>query len=182
MPLEELKVPDSFPNEVAFYFCSQTGTAEKFCQGLEQELNSILGTSTHRSLKIYDFEDFKEDVFTKHPLTIVCASTHYEGDPCDNTKKFYRWLKEVRKNEDNKNKLMKGVKFAVFGLGDSSYEQFNIIGKQFNEWFEELGGERVYKYGEGNAEGNHTEDDFNEWKAEIWLQLFKYYQENVLPS
>jgi hypothetical protein len=33
---------------------------------------------------------------------------------------------------------------------------------------EELGAERVYKYGEGNAEGNHTEDDFNAWKNELW--------------
>lgn len=28
----------------------------------------------------------------------------------------------------------------------------------------EMGGERVYIYGEGNAEGNKTEDDFNRWK------------------
>jgi sulfite reductase alpha subunit-like flavoprotein len=39
------------------------------------------------------------------------------------------------------------------------------MGKLFNETLEELGAERIYKYGEGNAEGNHTEDDFNEWKS-----------------
>ena len=41
----------------------------------------------------------------------------------------------------------------MFGLGDSSYEQFNFIGKFINEGLEELGAERIYKYGEGNAEG-----------------------------
>ena len=67
----------------------------------------------------------------------------------------------------------------MFGLGDSSYEQFNFIGQFINEGLEELGAERIYKYGEGNAEGSKTEDDFNEWKAEIWTDVFKYYQENV---
>ena len=129
-----------------------------------------------------DFEEFKDDVFAKHPLVVVCAATHYEGDPCDNTKKFYRWLRDARKNRaDNKN-LLRGMRFAVFGLGDSSYEQYNFIGKFINEGLEELGAERIYKYGEGNAEGNHTEDDFNEWKAEIWAQIFKYYQDNVKPA
>ena len=104
---------------------------------------------------------------------IVCAATHYEGDPCDNTKKFFKWLREQRKTIDKD--LMKGQKFTIFGLGDTSYEQYNFISKHFNESFEMFGGERVYKYGEGNAEGNKTEDDFNEWKAELWKQLFEYY-------
>lgn len=76
---------------------------------------------------------------------------------------------------------MKGVKFTVFGLGDTSYEQYNYIGKYFDENFQAFGGERIYKYGEGNAEGNKTEDDFNEWKAEIWKELFDYYAKQESP-
>lgn len=41
---------------------------------------------------------------------------------------------------------------------------------------EELGAERVYRYGEGNAEGNKTEDDFNEWKADMWEQIMEWYR------
>jgi NADPH-ferrihemoprotein reductase len=152
---------------------------------LEQELTSIYqrdpASQSGRSAKVTDFEEFKDDVFAKHQLVIICAATHYEGDPCDNTKKFFRWLRDARKNKENKG-LLKGVRYAVFGLGDSSYEQFNFIGKFINEGMEELGAERVYKYGEGNAEGNHTEDDFNEWKAEIWNELFNYYKTNVTQA
>jgi sulfite reductase alpha subunit-like flavoprotein len=54
------------------------------------------------------------------------------------------------------------------------------MGKFFNETMEELGAERVFKYGEGNAEGNHTEDDFNEWKADLWSELAKYYSEKPI--
>jgi hypothetical protein len=42
-----------------------------------------------------------------------------------------------------------------------------------------MGGERLYIAGCGNAEGNHTEDDFNEWKKNLWRELFaKYESEN----
>lgn len=67
------------------------------------------------------------------------------------------------------------MKFVAFGLGDTSYEQFNAMGKYFNSTFEELGGERIYKYGEGNAEGNKTEDNFNEWKLDLWNDIINYY-------
>lgn len=67
------------------------------------------------------------------------------------------------------------MKYTVFGLGDTSYEQFNVIGKMFNEGLEELGGERIYKYGEGNSEGNKTEDDFNDWRRLLWKELMEYY-------
>jgi NADPH-ferrihemoprotein reductase len=106
-------------------------------------------------------------------LAIICVATHYEGDPTDNSKKIYKWLRDAKKNKTEK--PFKGMKFVVFALGDSSYEQFNVMGKFFNETLEELGGERVYKYGEGNAEGNHTEDNFNEWKSSLWQELIQYY-------
>jgi NADPH-ferrihemoprotein reductase len=69
-----------------------------------------------------DFDDFTEETLSKQPLIIICAATHYEGDPCDNMKKFYKWLRETRKNKENHGKLLKGVRYTVFGLGDSSYE------------------------------------------------------------
>lgn len=112
-------------------------------------------------------------MFTKHQLVIACISTHYEGDPCDNTKKIYKWVRDQKKQKDNT--LLKGMKFAVFGLGDTSYEQYNVMGKYFNESFEELGAQRIFKYGEGNAEGNKTEDDFNEWRKTFWKEILDHY-------
>ncbi|CDW71895.1 nadph--cytochrome p450 reductase [Stylonychia lemnae] len=173
IPLESLQAPSNFPSEVVFYFGSQTGTAEKFCQTLDEELQKIKGVQTTR---VIDFEEFKPEVFTKHPLIIFCVATHYEGDPCDNTKKAFRWIRDQRKIKDEK--PCQGMKYTVFGLGDTSYEQYNTIGKLFNEALEELGGERIYRYGEGNAEGNKTEDDFNEWRKYLWKELMEYYDKN----
>ena len=82
-------------------------------------------------------------------------------------------MKEQRRIKETT--ALKGMKFVVFGLGDTSYEQYNVIGKFVNEGMEELGAERIYKYGEGNAEGNKTEDDFNDWKHNMWKEIFNVY-------
>lgn len=89
--LEDLEAPSNFPSEIVFYFGSQTGTAEKFCQILDEEANKIKGIQSSR---VIDFEDFKPELFTQHQLVVVCIATHYEGDPCDNTKKIYKWIRE----------------------------------------------------------------------------------------
>jgi sulfite reductase alpha subunit-like flavoprotein len=77
---------------------------------------------------VIDFEDFNPEIFTKHSLIIICVATHYEGDPCDNTKKFYKWFREQTKKPDSTS-IMKGVNYTLFGLGDTSYEMFNAIGR-----------------------------------------------------
>lgn len=85
--LKELKVPTNIP-EIVFYFGSQTGTAEKLCSQLDEDAHA-LGLKS----KVVDFNDFKEDEFTKHELMVTCMATHYEGDPCDNAKKFFKYIK-----------------------------------------------------------------------------------------
>lgn len=67
-------------------------------------------------------EKFTAEQFCSHKLILVCVATHYEGDPTDNAKHFYKWIKEEVKKGS---KIMEGIRFAIFGLGDSSYEQYN---------------------------------------------------------
>jgi len=47
---------------------------------------------------------------------------------------------------------------------------------------EELGGKRIYRYGEGNAEKNSTEDDFIDWKQDLWKVVTKFYAESETES
>ena len=67
------------------------------------------------------------------------------------------------------------MKFSIFGLGDTSYEQYNEMGKEFDAGFEELGGQRVHEMACGNAETFSTEDDFNKWKENLWVKIFDLY-------
>jgi NADPH-ferrihemoprotein reductase len=101
-------------------------------------------------------------------------ATHYEGEPCDNTVNFYKWIKANKKQKS----FFKPEKlnFAVFGLGDTAYEHFNAMGKFFDQTFEEIGGTRVFKAGVGNSENLMTETQFDEWKSQLWSRIADHYR------
>lgn len=117
-----LTIPGNMP-EVVFYFGSQTGTAEKFANQLEEDAERL---GVEQS-KVIDFNNFTPEEFCAHKFVVFVVATHYEGDPCDNTKNFHKWFKGLQRDKSNPTPF-KGMKFTVFGLGDTSYEQFNEIG------------------------------------------------------
>ena len=47
-----------------------------------------------------------------------------------------------------------GLKYAVFGLGNKTYEHFNAMAKFVDKKLEELGGERVHVMGLGDDDAN----------------------------
>jgi len=108
------------------------------------------------------------------------VATHYEGDPCDNTRNFFKWMKAKLKKKAEQ--PFKGMNFSIFGLGDTSYEQFNEMGRVFDESFEKLGGSRFHDMAVGNAETFSTEDDFNKWKSDIWSKLIDLYAKSESPE
>ena len=63
------------------------------------------------------------------------ANSYGEGDPTDNAVDFHAWLRDAEELPDGAEKL----KFAVFGLGDTQYENYNSMGRFFQQRLEELG-------------------------------------------
>jgi sulfite reductase alpha subunit-like flavoprotein len=59
---------------------------------------------------------------------------------------FHSWLI----NETHSKELLKGVKYTVFALGNSSYETFCGMGLKTDLRLEELGGERLFPLGKVN--------------------------------
>lgn len=148
--------------DIFFFFGTQSGTAEKFCNILAQEAEEQGFQG-----KVVDLEEYeKYDMKTKN--CVFCVATHGEGEPSDNAKMFYKFLKE-NEQENNVDKL-KGMMFAVFGLGNKQYQHYNSMGRSINRLLLKLGGEIMYKYGEGD-DSVALEDDFNAWKEGIWDEL-----------
>eukprot|EP01017_Pseudomicrothorax_dubius_P010973 TRINITY_DN1400_c0_g1_i1.p1 TRINITY_DN1400_c0_g1~~TRINITY_DN1400_c0_g1_i1.p1 ORF type:complete len:650 (+),score=177.55 TRINITY_DN1400_c0_g1_i1:16-1965(+) len=148
--------------EIYLCFGSQTGTASNFCKTLASEARNEGFEPI-----VFDLADFKaEDWLHASRLAIFCMATHGEGEPTDNAVRFFRWLNA----SDTPTDALKRLRFAVFGLGNRQYQYFNAMGRKTNQIFENLGGERVYKYGEGDDDVV-IEDDFNEWKRELWTEL-----------
>jgi len=129
---------------------------------------------------VVDFNNFNPEEFPKHKLCVLLVATHYEGDPCDNTKSFYKWFKGLVKDKSNP-KPFEGMNFCIFGLGDTSYELFNEMGIIFDRDFEKLGAKRIYDMGVANAEHYTTEDDFEKWRVDLWTKIFAHYEETESP-
>lgn len=46
--------------------------------------------------------------------------------------------------------LLSHMQYAVFGLGDSGYVQFNVVAKKLDKRLEQLGGKRLIQKGLGD--------------------------------
>jgi len=105
--------------------------------------------------------DFEQD---KTPLVLVSSSTG-NGDAPDNADKFYRFAKKRSTPP-----VFKGVPFAVCALGDSNYEQFCEVGRQFDQHLERLGGNRFLKRCDVD-EVDGIEAHVHPWAEKLWPAL-----------
>ena len=70
-------------------------------------------------------------------MLLLVTSTQGEGEPPEEALSLYKLL------SGKKAPKLSGLKFAVLGLGDSSYPMFCGAGKSFDELLAKLGGERL---------------------------------------
>ncbi len=87
---------------------------------------------------IKDMGSFTPEALTKESNLAVIVSTWGEGDPPDSATTFYKAV--MAKSCPR----MEQTRFAVLALGDTSYEQFCKIGRDFDQRLEELGAERYH--------------------------------------
>ncbi|XP_041350268.1 NADPH--cytochrome P450 reductase-like [Gigantopelta aegis] len=107
-----------------------------------------------------EMEDLGQLNEIENSIAIFCMATYGEGDPTDNAQEFYEWL-QAGDGE------LGGMKYAVFGLGNKTYEHFNAMGKYVDKRLEELGGTRLTELGEGDDDAN-IEEDFVSWREKFW--------------
>jgi sulfite reductase (NADPH) flavoprotein alpha-component len=85
---------------------------------------------------------------------LVIVSTWGEGDPPETAVEFYESFMS-----DQAPKLEK-TRFSVLGLGDTSYEEFCKMGKDFDARLEALGAQRVHDRVDCDVD---YDDDFAKW-------------------
>lgn len=149
-------------NAVIFYG-SQTGTAEDYASKLSKELSARFGLKTMTvDFSDYDLTNF--DSISEDTLCFFLMATYGEGEPTDNANEFCEWL-------ENDADTLSTLKFTVFGLGNSTYELYNAVGKKLDQQFEEKGAERFADYGEGDDGKGTLDEDFLTWKDNLFESL-----------
>ncbi|MDE9613372.1 NADPH-dependent assimilatory sulfite reductase flavoprotein subunit [Citrobacter portucalensis] len=111
---------------------SQTGNARRVAEALRDDL-----IAAKLNVTLINAGDYKFKQIANEKLLIVVASTQGEGEPAEEAVALHKFLfsKKVPKLDN--------TAFAVFGLGDTSYEFFCQAGKDFDTKLAELGGERL---------------------------------------
>jgi NADPH-ferrihemoprotein reductase len=109
-------------------------------------------------------------------LAVFCVATYGEGDPTDNAQDFWDSLKGVR---DGDGPDLGKLNFAVFGLGNRTYELFNEVGRYMDKSLSTLGANRLCNAGEGD-DNEDIEEDFSKWCETLWAATCAEY--NIDPE
>jgi len=148
---------------------SQTGTAEEFANTLAQDAKKYGFNAVSK-----DMVDYEPDQLSSESLVVFLVATYGEGEPTDNARDFYEYLKNSSLSADT----LSGVKFTVFGLGNKQYKIYQAMGRFFDKRLEEIGAERMFKEGEGDADAD-IEEDFEEWKNQMLLYASETFSTTI---
>ncbi|MFJ5410069.1 NADPH-dependent assimilatory sulfite reductase flavoprotein subunit [Pectobacterium punjabense] len=111
---------------------SQTGNARRVAEQLRDDL-----LAAKLSVNLVNAGDYKFKQIGQEKLLLIVASTQGEGEPPEEAVALHKFLLSKKAPD------MKDTAFAVFGLGDTSYEFFSKAGKDFDNRLAELGAERL---------------------------------------
>jgi homodimeric pyruvate:ferredoxin (flavodoxin) oxidoreductase len=120
---------------------SDTGTTLEVAQRVaEQCRQRSFGVS------LFELDELEAEDLSAFSNVLLMCSTAGEGALPGNAHAFWESLSDTNLDAD----LLKNVKLATFGMGDSSYHQFNAAAKQIHARFLELGAQEVMPVGLGN--------------------------------
>ncbi|EGR0628329.1 assimilatory sulfite reductase (NADPH) flavoprotein subunit [Vibrio cholerae] len=125
-------LPLAAVGKLSIIFASQTGNAKGVAQALLKEAQA-----EGINAQLFDASDYKGKDLAKETHVIFVASTNGEGEAPDNALVLHEFLKSKKAPK------LPNLKYGVLGLGDSSYEFFCQTGKDFDQFLENLGAQRL---------------------------------------
>ncbi|HGM6860247.1 TPA: NADPH-dependent assimilatory sulfite reductase flavoprotein subunit [Serratia rubidaea] len=132
---------------------SQTGNARRLAEQLRDDL-----LAAKLSVNLVSAGDYKYKQIAQERLLIVVASTQGEGEPAEEAVALHKFLHSKKAPKLNE------TAFAVFGLGDTSYENFCQSGKDFDAKLAELGAERLVERVDADVE---YQDLATAWRKQV---------------
>ncbi|ELY4607978.1 NADPH-dependent assimilatory sulfite reductase flavoprotein subunit [Cronobacter turicensis] len=127
-----VQTPAAPASVITLISASQTGNARRVAEALRDDL-----LAAQLNVNLVNAGDYKFKQIAQEKLVVVVASTQGEGDPPEEAVALHKFLLSKKAPK------LDGTAFAVFGLGDTSYERFCQAGKDFDTRLAELGAERL---------------------------------------
>ncbi|XP_066534164.1 S-adenosyl-L-methionine-dependent tRNA 4-demethylwyosine synthase TYW1 isoform X2 [Hoplias malabaricus] len=162
---------------VRIFYGSQTGTAKGFARELAEEVQVSGFLCEIIDMKDFDPDDRLSDECTSKMICVFLMATYTDGKPTENAEWFCKWLEEASTDFRYGKTYLKGMRYAVFGLGNSEYAgHYNTVGKNVDKWLWSLSASRVLSRGEGDcnvvkSRNGSVQADFQAWKSKFLTRL-----------
>lgn len=116
-----------------------------------------------------DWDDLWTQLEDEKTLMIFVLATYGEGEPTDNAHDFYDWLMQCSDS-------LSSVTYAVFGLGNTTYEHYNVMARKCDTQLLKLDATQLCARGEGDDDAGTMEDSFMTWSDEmLWPSVCKHF-------
>ncbi|NXE99313.1 TYW1 synthase, partial [Menura novaehollandiae] len=162
---------------VKIFYGSQTGTAKRFAKALAEAVISLNLPVEVINMGDYDPDDCLSEETTSRNICVFLVATYTEGQPPESAAWFCKWLEEAASDFRVGKTYLQGLRYAVFGLGNSAYvDHYNTVGRRVDRWLWMLSASRIMTRAEGDcnvAQSKHgsIEADFEAWKDKFLIRL-----------
>lgn len=143
----------------------QTGCAQDLAEHIWRESKKYHYIGRVLPMDAYDITS----LISEHLVVFVCSTTGQGNEP-DNMKSFWKFLLRKSLPSDS----LCAMNYAVLGMGDSSYAQFNFVAKRLNKRLQQLGGKQIIPL--GLCDDQHdlgASAVYVPWLADLWSELLR---------
>ena len=157
-PISDVSVSAAITPEetVTIISASQTGNARRISEQLRERL-----INEKINVNLVNAGDYKFKQIDKEKLLVIVASTQGEGEPAEEAVSLYKYL------YSKKSPNLAGTCYAIFALGDSSYEKFCQAGKDFDTRLAQLGATSLLERIDADVEYQTIADEWLENLTQI---------------
>lgn len=145
-------------------YASQTGNAIDVAErvGREAERGGC------PSVEVFSMDAFDASCLSKEQVVVFVVSTTGQGENPPAMKGFWKFLLQSNLS----NHWLEGLRYAVFGLGDSGYQKYNFTAKKLDKRIMDLGAEPIIEKGLGDDQHpSGYEGALDPWLLSLWRKL-----------
>ncbi|KAL2609095.1 hypothetical protein R1flu_027668 [Riccia fluitans] len=144
-------------------YATDTGNAQDVAERIVRE-----GERRHFATALHSTSSYEPNALPVEKNVIFVASTCGQGDPPPMMKNFWRFLLRKSLGEH----WLEGTEYAVFGLGDSGYQKYNLVAKKLDRRLADLGAKQIVSRGLGDDQHRSGyEGALDPWLVNLWAAL-----------
>ncbi|MCU7845906.1 MAG: flavodoxin domain-containing protein [Candidatus Thiodiazotropha sp. (ex Monitilora ramsayi)] len=138
---------------------------------------SLAANATKRgfSPRLLSVDEYRPRDIGKEKLLIIAISTQGEGEPPESARELFKYL------SSNRAAALPKLKYAVFGLGDSSYEYFCKAAKDLDRLLQQHGAHNLVERVDADVDFETLTPDWNRTVLKHLEELFPADQARIIP-